>query len=142
MTCEELIEHWKNAASSGSLLSPKHDPNNLAITWSSYRSILTQQMSGSLQTFIHSGNYTINQYSDVNYPTAAGLFELIPEPSSGFSVVGSGIASGSMTPSDSLDILILVSGNIQGWHIYAESSSVLSGSVSSGRLTLIQSLTP
>jgi hypothetical protein len=140
MERRSIVSKWKEAAESGSLLTPRHDPNNLTFVWSSYRSILTQQMSGSLKQFIDSGNYTIKVYSDANYPGGAGLFEVIPDPASGFSVVGSGVPSGSITPSGSLDRLIFVSGIVQGWHVYAESSQQIYSSIAAGRLSLQETL--
>ena len=138
MKREDFTSQWINAAESGTLLTAKHDPNNLHITWEKYRSVLNHVMSGNLLEFLQSDNYAINRYQDTKYPNGSGYFELIPSPSSGFSVVGSGVSSGSITPSGSLDRLIIVSGTEQGWHVYSESSEIISGSNVSGRLTLLQ----
>lgn len=140
MNRSELTGSWIEAARSGSLLTPKHDPNNLSISFGSYRTILSAQMSASLEAFIGSGEYDITRYADSRYPTGAGLFEVAPRSGSGFSIVGSGMQSGSLTPTGTLDRLVFVSGSKQGWHVYAESSGQLSSSVSSGRLTRSGSL--
>lgn len=136
MSRQELMSRWGEAAQSGSLLTPKHDPANVGVQMATYRSVLTPQMSASLEQFISSGDYTIRHYEDRLYPNGAGYYEVVPSAQSGFSVVGSGIPSGSITPSGSLDSLIFVSGSAQGWHVYAESQTNISGSVGSGRLTL------
>lgn len=120
---ELLIRGWSDAATSGSLLTAKHDPNGVVAPATSYRSVLTCPMSASLETFVQSGQYTIKQYDDQQYPKGAGYFEVVPDPPSGFNVVGSGVPSGSMAPSGSLDRLVFVSGSNQGWHVYAESAS-------------------
>ena len=135
-----LILQWKKDAESGSLLTPKHDPNSHTFDWVPYRSVLTQHMSGSLKEFIYSGDYSIKLYSDSLYPNGAGYFEVIPNPSSGSSLVGFQLPSGSITPTANYDRLIFVSGSLQGWHVYAESSQQISSSLASGRLTLLEIL--
>ena len=97
-------------------------------------------MSASLESFISSGDYDIKRYDDARYPNGAGFFEVTPRQTSGVNVVGSGLPSGSMQPTGSLDRLVVVSGSNQGWHVYAESAADVSGMVSSGRLTLSGSL--
>lgn len=131
-----IINEWKDAAKSGSLLTIKHDPN-YNIMWSDYRSVLTPNMSASLQTFIESEDYIINHYTDAKYPNGAGYFEVIPNINPSYSVTGLGIPSGSVTPRDIHDRLVLVSGSFQGWHIYSEDQNSISSSVSSGRLNMI-----
>ena len=130
-----LTGSWVEAAQSGSLLTAKHDPNNLSITFARYRTVLDHAVSASLESFISSGEYDITTYEDARYPNGAGYFEVTPKPASGFTVVGSAVPSGSVTPTGSLDRLVFVSGSQQGWHVYAESSAQISGSVTSGRLT-------
>ncbi|MBN8616506.1 MAG: hypothetical protein J0L92_38330 [Deltaproteobacteria bacterium] len=137
---EELIRSWSDAATSGSLLTAKHDPNGVVAPAASYRSVLTHQMSASLESFVQSGRYVIRQYHDSQYPKGAGYFEVAPDPASGFSVVGSGVPSGSMAPTGSLDRLVFVSGSNQGWHVYAESTSDIAAMVAAGRLRLSGSL--
>jgi hypothetical protein len=140
MERHELVKSWLEAAASGTLLTRKHDPNGLAGPVGSYRTVLTPQMSASLDAFIKAGEYDIQQYSDAKYPSGAGFFEVVPRLASGFSVVGSGIASGSAQPSGSLDRLVFVSGSHQGWHVYAESAPDVAAKVTSGRLHLSGSL--
>jgi hypothetical protein len=136
MNRNNLISQWGQAAESGSLLTAKHDPNNLTITWPKYRSVLSQELSSNLEDFIKSGEYLIKYYSDSNYPNGSGYFEITPNSGSHFSIPGSGVESGSITSTQALDRLILVYGNNQGWHTYAETSSFISGAIVSGRLTL------
>jgi hypothetical protein len=136
MNKSDLISQWGQAAESGSLLTAKHDPGNLTITWPKFRSVLSYELSASLETFIKSGEYSVNHYHDSRYPKGSGFFEVTPNPGSTFSIPGSGVESGSITPTQALDRLILVYGQNQGWHSYAETSSFISGGISSGRLTL------
>jgi hypothetical protein len=135
-----LTGSWVEAAQSGSLLTAKHDPNNLSITFASYRTVLDHAVSASLESFISSGAYDITKYEDARYPNGAGYFEVTPKQGSGFTVVGSAVPSGSVTPTGSLDRLVFVSGSNLGWHVYAENSAQISSSVASGRLTLSGSI--
>ncbi len=140
MDRKTLTGSWVGAAQSGSLLTAKHDPNNLSITFDSYRTVLDHAVSASLESFIVSGAYNITKYEDARHPNGAGYFEVTPKPGSGFTVFGSAVLSGTITPTGSLDRLVFVSGSNQGWHVYAESSTQISSSVASGRLTLSGSI--
>jgi len=139
-TRAELEAEWSSAATSGTLLTAKHDPNGLGTAWASYRTVLTPQVSASLEAFVKSGQYSVNHYLDQRYPSGPGLFEVVPSPTAGFSVVGSGVPSGSLHPTGSLDRLIFVSGSNQGWHVYADSSQEIATKVTSGRLQMSGSL--
>jgi hypothetical protein len=140
MERDDLVKSWLTAAASGTLLTQKHDPNGVTGPVGSYRTVLTPQMSASLDSFIKGGEYEIRRYSDADYPHGAGFFEVIPKPVSGFSVVGSGIASGSVQPGGSLDRLVFVSGSQQGWHVYADSAPDVAAKINAGRLHLSGSL--
>lgn len=50
-TRNEYIQEWKLADTSGSLLTPKHDPNG-KIVYDKYRTVLTPEFSSSLHSFI------------------------------------------------------------------------------------------
>jgi hypothetical protein len=140
ITRAQLESEWSNAATSGTLLTTKHDPNGIDTPLASYRTVLTPQLSASLEAFVKSGQYSINHYKDQRYPSGPGLFEVIPNSSAGFSVVGSGVPSGSLHPSGSLDRLVFVSGSNQGWHVYADSTQEIATKVASGRLQMSRSL--
>lgn len=129
------------AAEAGTLLTQKHDPNGPP-TFDSYRSVLTHDMSASLDSFLHRGQYAVDRYEDRDYPNGLGLFVLRPQPASGFSVVGSGVPSGTLPSAsgESHDVLLLVSGSSQGWHVFSTSSAGVSSMVASGRLARSGSL--
>jgi len=140
MDKHDLIAEWSKAIDSGSFLTAKHDPNNLSIGWGKFRTVLSSEASASLENFIKSGSYGVQVYEDANYSGGSGLFEIIPSGSCPFSVAGSGVASGSLTPSGSYNRLVVVHGKTDGWHVFAEDSARISGSISSGRLNLKCSL--
>jgi hypothetical protein len=131
------IHEWVRAAESGSLLTPKHDPGELHVTWARARSILSNELSSNLCNFISGRNYTVNHYADSRYPHGLGYFEIIPDHSTSFTIPGSGVAPYALLPSVAYDRLIIISGLNQGWHIIAESSLTISGSISGGRLHLL-----
>lgn len=131
---KDFITQLTAAAATGKLLTPKHDPNNASTVYRSFRTILSHDLSSSLESFITGGMYSVTCYSDSKFPNGAGFFELIPHPDSGFSVVGSSIASGSIEPSGTLDRLVVVSGSLQGWHLMAESADGVASMVTNGRL--------
>ena|ERR1017187_3015123 len=58
---QDLISNLKNAANSGTLLIPKHDPNS-GISYAGFRTVLTQDASGSLQELINSEKYNLEAY--------------------------------------------------------------------------------
>ena len=139
MNREHLIRCWNEVANTDSLLTPKHDPNNLLSVDSKYRSVVTFKVSSSLKSFIKSEDYTINHYSCSRYPSTPDYYELIPK-SSDFSFTGMGVPSGSIIPSGSHDRLVIISGSSQGWHIIAENSARISVSVVDGSLQKLETL--
>ena len=137
MNRDELIQQWAEAIDSGSFLAPKHDPNELTFTWKKYRTVLSQEASASLNGFVKSGSYDVDQYSDKNYPAGSGIYAVTPASSSPFTVAGSGIPPGSLTPSGSMDRLVVVYDPNSGWHVYAENSSRVQSGVAAGRWTFV-----
>ena len=142
MDRNQLITSWGQVAESGNLLISKHDPNDLGVVLNKYRSVISYELSSSLEGFIKSGEYTINQYADTRYPGGSGYFEIIPNAGSTFSVPGSGVPAFSTTPTEALDRLIMVYGYKLGWHVHAETSSVIQNEIATGRFSLITSYTP
>ena len=136
MNKQTIITQWSEAVDSGSFLTAKHDPAGLSIGWGTFRTVLSAEASASLGDFIKSGSYGIRVFEDAEFPSSSGFFEIVPSDSAPFSVAGSGVASGSLTPSGSYGRLVVVYGKQDGWHVYAEDSARISGSQVSGRLTL------
>ena len=141
MNPDELIALWTASMASGNFLLTKHDPASLATTYEDFRSVLTPQMSSSLKTFIASGQFEVTEYDNNNPRHTRPYFAIRPLISS-FSVVGSGVPSGSNVPSDSLDRLVIVSGSRIGWHCYAEDSTRIGAQVAGGSLSFVSTQTP
>lgn len=136
----DVIGFWSEAAVSGTLQTAKHDPNGNWNGSASYRTVLTQEVSASLEGLVTSGQYSITRYTDRNHAGGAGYFEVVLDPSCGFDVVGSGIPSDSSARSGELDRLVFVSGSKQGWHVFAESEAGVKQLITNGRLQLSGSL--
>jgi len=136
MKKNDIIGQWSSALDSGSFLTAKHDPTGLSIAWDSFRTVLSSEASSSLAGYIKSGDYGIRAFEDKKFPSSSGFFEIVPSGSSPFSVAGSGVASGSITPSGSYDRLVVAYAKKDGWHVYAENSARISSSVADGRLVL------
>lgn len=132
----DLTREWEKAIDSGTFLTPKHDPAELSITWDRFRTVLSHEAAAKFDGFIKSGEYGIRMYEDSKFPKSSGLFEIIPSGKYPFSVAGSGVPSGSITPSGDHDRLVVAYGKKDGWHVYAENATQISGSITSGRLVL------
>ena len=134
MTKNDLQTHLQNADTNGTLMTPKHDPNNLSTTYSSFRTVLSYELANSLSGFISSGQFTATEYENTKYPHSPIYIEIAPQPGSTFSVPASGVAANSPMASTALDRIIAVSGTNQGWHIFGEDSQVVQRKLSQGDL--------
>jgi len=141
MNKEELIKYLKEAANNNTLLTPKHDPNNLGITFPSYRSVLSHQASSSLQNFINSEEYKIHEYENTKSQQGKYYFKITPNNESHFSVPASGVTAHSSFASSVLDCLVVVSGSTQGWHIFGSDHKEIELRVSRGDLIDVGPLT-
>lgn len=113
---QSLVNELKNASNSGSLLTPKHDPNS-HLTYDRFRTVLTTQASGSLQQLINSEQYDFEAYYNSQHQKYC--YRLMPYDSGSYTTVGLGIPSGSSETSGSFDTFLIASGS-SGWHIYSE----------------------
>jgi hypothetical protein len=133
MTFNDFKNHLITAASNGTLLTPKHDPNNLGTTvFSSFRTVLSHDLAANLDTFITSGKYTVSEYENKKLPNSPLYFEITPNQDSGFSVPASGVTANSVFASTVVDKIIAVSGQTQGWHLFGEDSSIIQRKANNG----------
>ena len=140
MTKDELINTLKQASIDGTLLTPRHDPNNLSTTYSDYRTVLTPVLADNLVNFIESRDYTAREYRNNSFPNSPIYIEIEPSPASGFSVTGSGIPPYSLLASHAIDRLVVVSGTEQGWHIFGEDSSIIKAKKCAGKIVYLRDL--
>lgn len=134
MDLNTFKQQMKTEVSNNSLLTPKHDPNNLSTIYSGYRTVLSHEASASLATLINSEDYTVNAYENQNPSHGPYYMHIIPNPSSSFSIAASGVTAHSPVASTVLDSLIVVSGSSQGWHIFGEDSLEIQNKISRGNL--------
>lgn len=113
------------AHQNGTLLTPKHNPNSLQITYSTFRSVIAHDLADNLENFLISDEYTATLYDHTLYPNSPFYCVLDPSPSSKFNVPVSGVTSNAISASTILDRLVIVSGNTSGLHIYGENESVI-----------------
>ena len=114
----------------------KHDPNNLNISYQSYRSVLSHQLASNLKEFIKSEDYQIKEYENLKQSGSPLYIEIIPNDDSLFSVPASGVAANSFTPTEPLDRIVAVSGFEQGWHLFGESEKTILQKIFDGELQI------
>jgi hypothetical protein len=141
MTFNEFQNHLIQALSGGTLLIPKHDPNNLNVTWPKYRTVLSNKLADDLNNFIISGIYDVIEFDNKLSPNSPLYFVLTPKPESGFSISASGVPANSTIASSGIDKLIAVSGQHLGWHLFGEDESVINIKINNGDLISKGSLT-
>jgi hypothetical protein len=128
----DIVGEWVKKG----LITAKHDPEQINITWDTYRTVLTPQAADNLHGFIKSGEYKITHYYDTKFKNSSGFFELEPTGNTPFTVAGSGIASGSVTPSGPKDRIVIACDKSGNWKAYAENASTLQNSLAEGRLQI------
>lgn len=137
MDRNEMLGYWNDAIASGTFLTSKHDPSSVGTPYPGYRTI-TVNSQPEIQGFLSSGNYTLRQYRNNNYPQSPYYIEIVPNDTS--MVAGSGIQPYSPVPTTACDRFVAVSGVQQGWHLYAEQSANIQSKQSSGTLTYLTDL--
>ncbi len=141
MNIVDFKNHLLTAAQNGTLLTPKHDPYNLSTTYNCFRTVLSHDLADNLEKFISSGNFTVRQFENIRYPNSPLYFEITPLANSGFSVPASGVTSNSIFATTTLDKIIAVSGQSQGWHLFGENSSVIQTKENNGDILFKNNLT-
>lgn len=132
----QLLGYWHQAIADDSFVTYKHHPTGVA-TLHSARSVLTQDMVDNLSGFFDSGRYSIAHFTNTLFPASPDYFVVVPKDTS-FSVPGSGILPASPQVLWPCDRLVIISGQQQGWHIYAELASNIKLACSMGTLSFNQ----
>ena len=134
MTHEEVKSHLLTAAKKGNLMTPKHNPSSLGISYSAYRTVLSFDLATSLESFLSSDDYIIREYENIGHPSSPIYLEIEPATGSTFTVPASGVEAASPVASTALDRLVAVSGHNQGWHLFGEDSAEIQRKVTNGDL--------
>ena len=134
MTFNDFKSHLETAAINGTLLTTKHDPASLGTSYSKFRTVLAHDLANALETFISSGDFTVREFENTQFPNSPLYFEITPNLTSGFSVPASGVTASSLFATSVVDKLIAVSGRTNGWHIFGENSSTIQAKENNGDL--------
>ena len=132
---KDLIRNLKQAAKNNTLMTPKHNPNNLGTAMKGFRTVLSFDLASNLNSFIDSEDFRVYSYNNSKKPLSPTYIEIIPNSSSGFLIPSSGVTSYSPFATSALDSIIVVSGKTQGWHMFGESSLNIQNMLNNGDLT-------
>jgi hypothetical protein len=139
MTRMNLLTEWAAALTAGKFLTPKHDPNN-PNPYAMDRSVLTHEMSASLESLFATNDFDIAHYSNSRFPMTPDYYVITPHSSSAFDTVAQFVPSGSIVPTGSCDRLVVVSGSKAGPHVHGELQSTINAASGSGVLKLLGNL--
>lgn len=134
MGFEEFKNHLIQAASAGTLMTPKHNPDNLGTSYASFRTVLSHELANNLSSFINFGNFSVKRYEHTKHPNSPDYYEITPNSDSGFTVPSSGVTANSLFASTTVDKIIAISGQTNGWHLFGEDSSVIRSKIRNGDL--------
>jgi hypothetical protein len=132
---EELKNSILQASQDGSLVTTKHDPYSLAVTYPGFRTVVSHEVADNMDDFIRTGDFTATIFDHLVYPNSPFYCVIKPNPGSLFTVPASGVTGNSVSASTVLDRLVIVSGNTNGLHIYGENNSVIEIKKATGELT-------
>jgi hypothetical protein len=115
------------ARDNNTLLTEKHDPNHFSDQYRTYRSVLTPEAVRYFDNLSDNGFPDVVYYECKDNPQkrifAAEFYGEKP-----FDIAGSGICSMDSNPSSDLNTVFFVSGQKQGFHMYAGNLEDLSNS--------------
>lgn len=135
-----LIEELTKSAEDGTLLIPKHDPNNLSTICKGYRTVLSFELASNLDAFIKSGCFDVKCYEDKRNGYSKDYYEIIIKPNSTFTVPASGVGPLSPIATSQCDRLVAVCGFKTGWHLFGEDSIGIETMVNKGDLVFAEEL--
>lgn len=140
MTKQEFQGYLLGALHNGSLVTPKHDPDELHVTWSQARSVLSKELKDNMDGFIRSGQYSVSEFQNPAYPQTPQYWAITPATGCGYSVPGSGVSGYCAYPSSAFDRLVVISGQKTGIHMIAEDSQVIQFRSGAGTLNYVGEL--
>jgi|GEM_PF-4816473 len=129
-TIKQLI---LSADTKGTLITSKHDPHKVPTIYSSFRTVVSEQVANNLIQFINDEDYIMKEYQNSDYPLSPLYYTITPKSSSAFTIPSSGVTGNIAT--SALDTLIVVSGGTAGLHMYGNSSIDIQNKITNGKLT-------
>ena len=134
MNDTDILTSLESAAVSGNIISNKHSPYDLANPRPRDRTVVSYDVADNVKQLFQSRQYDTVAYDNTAYPQSPIFLEIRPTDPQ-FNVPASGVAAWSTTPTSVCDVLIAVSGQSQGWHLYGGVRSELAQFFIDGKLT-------
>lgn len=128
-------EQWKEAAISGSLLTDRHDPNSTTPESFNYKTVLSIELSGSLERTIVNKEFEKVEYYVNSQNPKKDFYIVTPKD---FDVIGFARYTGSFNNAEPQDKIRIYYGNSQGWHSCVETSSFFEHSKATGSFQLVE----
>ena len=136
-TRESLLDRWRAAIKDETFLTAKHNVASVGSGSPEYRTV-SMKTERELGDFFTSGRYGLRIYENEVRPLSPVYVVVTPDDAR--MVAGSGIQAHSHVPTVSCDRFVVVSGEKQGWHVFAEQDTAISEKVSSGKLRFLADL--
>lgn len=136
----ELKSYLLSADAAGTLVTAKHDPANLTISWPSYRTVLTPEAVSNIHRMLELGAYDAHEYENLQQPLAPYYIEVVsklPE----ISVPASGVQRGAIQPDRPMDRFLFYSGTKQGWHCCGANSATIQQKLANGEIRSVGPVT-
>jgi hypothetical protein len=133
MDFNTLKQLMLDADRNGTLIIDKHNPDKVSTIFTSFRTVVSQQVADNLVQFIIGEDYSIREYQNIDYPLSPLYYTITPNPGSSFVVPSSGVTGN--VPTAAFDTLVIVSGGTAGIHMYGNSSSDIQSKITNGKLT-------
>jgi hypothetical protein len=121
-----------SADSNGTLITQKHDPDEVNFIYTPFRSVVSKKIADNLLQFINDEKYSVKEYQNLDKPLSPLYFTLTPYANSQFIVPSSGVTGN--IPTSAFDTLILVSGVTKGIHMFGNSSTDIQNKIANGSL--------
>jgi|GEM_PF-1424002 hypothetical protein len=128
MKLEEFKNHLMQAHINKTLLIGKHDPNNLGMTFSKKRSVISHQVVEDIPKFIREGIKKVFEHENFQ----GKYYEVVL--TTYYEFASSGVSAYSQVPEKGYDRVVAVKGKAIGWHIYGEDSCNIEADIASGNL--------
>jgi hypothetical protein len=134
MTNAEFQQYCMGAINCGGFLTPKHDPSGLSNPYSTFRTVVLQNAQQLYSMFASDGIEVMECVNTINNNSPS--YFVVTSKVAGF-VAGSGVPAYATVPTTACDRLVVVSGVVQGLHIFAEQSSAIAAKIADGSLKVV-----
>ena len=140
---QEFTNHLLTAFNNGTLLTPKHNPQNISdLSFAPVRSVLSYDLANNLENFIKEGKFSVEEFKNEDHPNTPEYWVITPNSDSQYSIPASGItATTAGVLIETYDRLVVVSGHTQGLHIMGEKRTKIARKIRNKKITNKKNLT-